>query len=74
MNAIKRVCFTKDFVKLASSRWPSLTQTYQRKMVNPGAQYDQLVVHLKSQFSFKLNRYHSKNFLDLVLLAKDRSL
>ena len=32
-NAIKRVCFTKEFVKLASSRWPSLVQTYQRKRI-----------------------------------------
>ena len=45
MNAIKRVCFTKDFVKLANSRWPSLRQTNQRKMANPGARYDQSVVH-----------------------------
>jgi len=46
MNAIKRICFTKEFVKLANSRWPSLMHTYQCKRENPCAEYEQLLVHL----------------------------
>ncbi|CBY22934.1 unnamed protein product [Oikopleura dioica] len=34
MNAIKRICFTKEFVKLANSRWPSLMHTYQPQSIS----------------------------------------